>query len=469
MPIAAEESESLATPGEGVSGTLEGDHLPLWKATAFGLAAMQVGPGLGYSAAYLYGIAGNAAPLCLSVALLVALAVAACIVAHARQHVVSGSLMSYALFSLGPVGRLIAGAALMLAYVTAMTSNTAVSAVFWTGTMVDLGVQGLGGVGFQLGVVTLVTVYASVMAYRGIDASVRMSLLLAYGCVPVVASVLIVGITRGGVLLGNPFVIPGLSSDRLIDGATVALGFYIGFDGVTALAAETKNPKVNVPRALYWCLFTLGASLVMTCVMQGPFILAHPRELELGVSPLAIVGRAGGATFLSTLGDILITLACIASTIGFANYGSRVIATAAHDGLLPEWMAAIHKRHRSPYAAVILQGVVGVILPFALAIPFHTSPIELAVYTTNVVVYLWIIPYALMCIGTIVLQFKERRWNAIELTAAVAGALVCAYLIVHSLQSNSLKEIARWTYLALIATIAACWAMTRRRKLVAPP
>ena len=60
----------------GASAALEREHLPLWKATAFGLAALQVGPGLGYSAAYVYGVAGNAAWLCLTISMVGSLAVA---------------------------------------------------------------------------------------------------------------------------------------------------------------------------------------------------------------------------------------------------------------------------------------------------------------------------------------------------------------------------------------------------------
>lgn len=465
----ASDDESLAAPQEMGRATLQGNHLSLWQVSAFGLAAMQLGPGIGYSAAYLEQIAGSAGWLCLCVALVGSFAIAYCVAAHARRYVVSGSLMSYASFSLGDPGRLIAGAALLVGYVLAMTSNTTIVAMFWTGTMVDLGIPGFESKPIQLSIVILATAYASLLAYRGIDASVRMSLILGFGCVPIVIAVLCAGLAHEGFSMGSQLDFSSFTPDSMIDGTAAAFGFYVGFDGITSLAAETKDPKRSVPHILYICLILLGALLVSTCILEAPFIHAHKADLDLGVSPLALVGRAGRVPMLSTLGDALITLSCIASTIAFANYGARVIATAAHDGLLPMWMAKIHVQHQSPHVAVIVLGVLAAALPAAVALPFHTSPIELTTDMTNMMVYIWLVPYTVICAGAVRLQLKEGSWSPLGLLCGAIGALGCIFLMAHSVHTSRgpTKALATSAYSLMAFMMAFCWWMSRRTNRLA--
>jgi amino acid transporter len=462
--VLTEATELPATTQGDPSTTLESGRLPLWKATAFGLAAMQVGPGLGYSAAYVQGVAGDAAWLALIVALAGILTVAVAVAAHARRYVVTGSLMSYAFFSLGPNGRLVAGGALLIGYLIAMASCATTVVLFGTGTLVDLGAHGAADTPAQLALALVVTGFASLLAYRGIDTSVRVGLILGFACVPVVIIVLIGALLRHGVAFTHEFDFVAMSPRALVDGSIVALGFYVGFDGVTSLAAETQNPTHNVPRILIGCLLILGVLMVLSCVLEAPLIRDHKADLDAGVSPLAIVGRQGRIEMLSTVGDGLLTLACLASTIAFANFGARVIATAASDGFLPDWLASIHPLYRSPHKAVVIQGVVGGLIPLVVGIPLHTSPIELTTYTTNMMVYIWLIPYTVICIGAVVIEVRQRTLRAGTLLSGIAGAIGCIYLIVHSLSSpiGLSERLASLSYCLVVGSIGLCWWASRR-------
>jgi amino acid transporter len=171
---------------------------------------------------------------------------------------------------------------------------------------------------------------------------------------------------------------------------------------------------------------------------------------------------------LSTLGDGLITLSCVASTIAFANYGARVIATAAHDGLLPMWMAKIHIRHKSPHVAVMILGVLAAMLPTAVALSFHTSPIELTTHMTNMMVYIWLVPYAVICVGAIRLQLKAGRWNTLGLACGAVGTCGCVFLMAHAVHTSRgpTRSLATAAYGLMAVTIAVCWWTSRRTRRI---
>jgi len=54
----------------------------------------------------------------------------------------------------------------------------------------------------------------------------------------------------------------------------------------------------------------------------------------------------------------------LSSWNAFVVVGSGVLYALAHSGMLPPLFARLHQRHRTPYAAVLLIGVLAAIAPF---------------------------------------------------------------------------------------------------------
>ena len=132
------------TGGPSGRGTLERNHLPLWKVGALGLAYMMIGPSMAMSAGALIQFSAQAAWLSnlLSVTVLTLLALV--ISGYARRYVVTGSLVSYAYEALGARARLFVAACMMLGYV-ALTATLILGVVVFTGSaLLDLGMQSAG-------------------------------------------------------------------------------------------------------------------------------------------------------------------------------------------------------------------------------------------------------------------------------------------------------------------------------------
>ena len=111
----------------------------------------------------------------------------------------------------------------------------------------------------------------------------------------------------------------GTSLISLSRGIFVAMGFYVGFDGVAALASETSAPKRNVPRILAWSLAIAGVTLVVGALLQAPVLVAHSSELAAGASPSKILADAGGIPTAAIAPDLLLSMACVSGLIAWLN------------------------------------------------------------------------------------------------------------------------------------------------------
>ena len=133
-----------------------------------------------------------------------------------------------------------------------------------------------------------------------------------------------------------------------------------GWQQTNFIAEELIDPERNLPRAL-----VLGVSVVVAV-----YLLANVAYLRtLGISGLAHSAAPAADAFsavLGTKGRGLISAGIAISTFGFLNLvilvSPRVYQAMARDGLFFPSLARLHPRYQTPSAAILFQGVWGIIL-----------------------------------------------------------------------------------------------------------
>lgn len=167
-----------------------------------------------------------------------------------------------------------------------------------------------------------------------------------------------------------------------IVGAASSIFFaYVGFDAVSTAAEETKNPQRNVPIGLIGSLAictvfyllvaagavgTIGAQPTALGVQPGSAefarqcaaLLASGQEpLVCSNEALAHVLRAVNYTWAGDLIGLAANLA-LPSVILMMLYGqTRIFFVMARDGLLPEKLATVHPKWKTPHIVTALTGV----------------------------------------------------------------------------------------------------------------
>ncbi|MDL4774825.1 amino acid permease [Actinomadura xylanilytica] len=139
--------------------------------------------------------------------------------------------------------------------------------------------------------------------------------------------------------------------------AAIAIVFfaYIGFDVVATAAEESRRPQRDLPIGLI-------GSLVVTAVLYAAVSLVvvgmeDYRRLS-DAAPLADAFKAAGHPVFATVISIGAVAGLTAVVLILLLGQSRIFFAMSRDGMLPEWLAAVHPRFGTPYRSTVLMGVV---------------------------------------------------------------------------------------------------------------
>lgn len=141
-------------------------------------------------------------------------------------------------------------------------------------------------------------------------------------------------------------------------GAALAAYSFIGFDAVTTLTEETKNPERNIPRGVILTAFIGGVVFVIAAYATE---LAHPgttfKHTDSAAFEIAttIGGNLFAAIFLAGM-----CVAQFASGIAAQATASRLLHAMGSDGVLPKRVFAyVAPKFNTPVFGVLLIGIVG--------------------------------------------------------------------------------------------------------------
>jgi basic amino acid/polyamine antiporter, APA family len=167
--------------------------------------------------------------------------------------------------------------------------------------------------------------------------------------------------------------------------ATVAILILVGFESVTAMGGEAKNPKRNVPIAVITSLLVQGAFCYLFEYFAANYFLnsGYPMTSAQGsAAPIgdmmivvgnAILGPGNGRTFM-LIEAFTVFLAIIGTTLSCMNTAARVTYAMGKDEEVPEHFGLLHSETLTPHRAIwtlaIISAVVGVV---AVLVPFGDS------------------------------------------------------------------------------------------------
>ncbi|HEY8186862.1 MAG TPA: amino acid permease [Pyrinomonadaceae bacterium] len=232
-------------------------------------------------------------------------------------------------------------------------------------------------------------------------------------------------------------------------GAAVVFFAYIGFDAVSTVAEETKNPARDLPigiiASLIICtiLYVLVAAVFTGMVPWGAVRgwTAAQRGEALTMALEHVAPQAHWQNTVVAFGSVVAHTAVL---LVFQLGQPRIFFSMARDGLLPSVFASVHPKFKTPHVTTILTGVlVGGIAAFAT--------VDEMVSLTNIGT---LFAFILVCVGVMVLRRKDPlrlRPFRVPLGPYLLpslGAISCAFLIYY-LPEGSYWRFVGWLMLGL--------------------
>ena len=153
----------------------------------------------------------------------------------------------------------------------------------------------------------------------------------------------------------TPFFATGFGG--MLNGAAVIFFAFIGFNTVTMMSEEVKNPAKTIPRALM-IAFVITFVLYMGIAILEIGVLDW-RQAGGDAHPLASIAQAVSNNrmffeFVSFSALIATGSVVLSSIIG----GTRASFAMARDGLLPHHFNKISKRFGTPYFSIIVGSII---------------------------------------------------------------------------------------------------------------
>ena len=165
----------------------------------------------------------------------------------------------------------------------------------------------------------------------------------------------------GGLFSIKPFYSPSTFSVRDIASATSFSALtYLGFDAVTTLAEDVKNPRRNVMLAAVGvCVFTglFGGLLVYLGQLVWPDYATYG---NVETAFIEVAGRVGGIALFRSMA-ILLVVAMIGAGLTTQVGAARLLFGMGRDDLIPRrFFAHLHPVRNTPNYNIWLIGLLGV-------------------------------------------------------------------------------------------------------------
>ena len=247
-----------------------------------------------------------------------------------------------------------------------------------------------------VGIVTAITV----VLIWGIRESSRFNAIMVGIKLLVLAFFVIVGIKWIQPANYHPFAPNGFAG--ISAAAAIVFFAYIGFDAVSTVAEETRDPQRNLPIGIIGSLVICTIIYIVVAAVFTGLISYHDLRLALATEqaePLTMAldhvkANLGWAVGIVAFGSVV---AHIAVLLVFQLGQPRILFSMSRDGLLPPMFHKIHKKYRTPWVATILTGV------FVAGFAAFAS-IDEMVDLTNIGT---LFAFILVCAGIVILRYKQ--------------------------------------------------------------
>lgn len=288
---------------------------------------------------------------------------------------------------------------------------------------------------------------ATALCYKGIKESAIVNTIIVCLKVGIVVAVIVFGAAYVDTSYWFPYIPQNTGHfgeygwSGIMQAAAIIFFAYIGFDGVSTVAQEAKNPQRGMPIGI---LGSLGICTVLYILMSAVMTGLVPYQKLEDAAPVAVALEAHPQLYWLSTWVILGALFGLTSVIiTMIIPQARIWLCMAQDGLMPKMFGAVHPRFRTPHVSTLITGLFAAV--FAGLLPIGILGELVSIGT--------LIAFVVVCIGVLVLRYtrpdlhRPFKVPAVWFTALM-GVLFCAGMAV-SLPAATWLRLLLWSVLGI--------------------
>jgi APA family basic amino acid/polyamine antiporter len=246
------------------------------------------------------------------------------------------------------------------------------------------------------------------LVYRGIKESRNFSNVMVMLKLAIVVLVILVG---GSLIFSNglthnwiPTSVEGIKSfmPNGFAGVMAAVSgvffAYIGFDAVSVLAEESKNPQRDLPRGMIYSLVICTiVYILLTLVLTGS--VDYKNFSGVG-DPLAFIFEEQNLNlgWMQLIVSVCAVVAMTSVLLVFQMGQPRIWMSMSRDGLLPPVFQKVHEKFKTPSFATIVTGLI-------VGIPILFTDKTFVLDFTSIAT---LFAFVLVCGGVLLIPRKEK-------------------------------------------------------------
>jgi APA family basic amino acid/polyamine antiporter len=308
---------------------------------------------------------------------------------------------------------------------------------------------------------------ATWLCYKGIRESAIVNTIIVAIKVSIVLAVIIFGMKYINTSNWHPYIPEntGTFGEFGLSGIAMASAIiffaYIGFDGVSTVAQEAKNPQRDLPIGM---LGSLAICTVLYILMSSVMTGLVPFKQLNDAAPVAVALESHAElAWLSTwvIWGALFGLTSVIITMIIPQ--ARIWLTMSHDGLLPKFFGRVHPTFRTPHVSTLITGILAATFGGLLPIGILGELVSIGT----------LIAFIVVCLGIMVLRVTRpdlkrpfRVW-AVWFTAPM-GVLFCAGM-AYSLPTPTWIRLLVWSLIGFAVYGVYGYKNSRLRGIAGAP
>lgn len=338
---------------------------------------------------YVTDVSNGMAPLAYLIGIIAMAFTALSYARMSNAFPIAGSVYSYASRGINPHVGFFAGWSMLLDYILTPALVYLVA---------GFALQEMWPILPYWGWIAMFVIINTAVNLRGIELTAKTNIaLLAFELLVLVVFVAVafVAVLKGtgqGSFTIDPMWKPeGFNMSMVMSATSLAVLSFLGFDAISTLAEETKNPKVMVGRATVTALVLVGGLFIAQTYLAG-LIWPDHTTFDNPDTAFYAVAQAAGGDWLRILcalgtavawgvGDGLVAQAAI----------SRLLYSMSRDKMMPSFLSKVHPVYKTPYMSTLLVAAISISIGVIINLDTLTSMVNFGALTGFLFLHLSVI------------------------------------------------------------------------------